>query len=149
MIDLLHRLRYPLLAALALAMALLWPGVRAAVAVDNSLSIWFLEGDPALRTPANQRRLAALSAALGRLPAVHSVLGLAAARRPAGGLGGTTPLLATDFDSAALRQALARQPTLRDQLFSPDFRTARLLVTLRQLPDFDQRRGAVLAAVRG
>ncbi|WP_223649128.1 efflux RND transporter permease subunit [Hymenobacter psoromatis] len=176
MIDLLHRLRYPLLAALALAMALLWPGVRAAVAVDNSLSIWFLEGDPALRsyrayqqrfgndevvvivvrdsaqtllTPANQRRLAELSAALGRLPAVHSVLGPAAARRPAGGLGGTTPLLAAGLDSAALRQALARQPTLRDQLFSPDFRTARLLVTLRQLPDFDQRRGAVLAAVRG
>ena len=176
MIDLLHRLRYPLLAALALALALLWPGVRAAVAVDNSLSIWFLEGDPALRsyrayqqrfgndevvvivvrdsaqtllTPANQRRLAGLSAALGQLPAVHSVLGPAAARRPAGGLGGTTPLLAAGLDSAALRQALARQPTLRDQLFSPDFRTARLLVTLRQLPDFDQRRGAVLAAVRG
>jgi len=176
MIDLLHRLRYPLLAALALAMVLLWPGVRAAVAVDNSLSIWFLEGDPALRsyrayqqrfgndevvvvvvrdsartllTPTNQRRLAALSAALGRLPAVRSVLGPAAARRPAGGLGGTTPLLAAGLDSAALRQALARQPTLRDQLFSPDFRTARLLVTLRQLPDFDQRRGAVLTAVRG
>ena len=176
MIDLLHRWRYPLLAALALALALLWPGVRAAVAVDNSLSIWFLEGDPALRsyrayqqrfgndevvvlvvrdsahtllTPANQRRLAALSAALGRLPAVHSVLGPAAARRPAGGLSGTTPLLAAGLDSAALRRALARQPTLRDQLFSPDFRTARLLVTLRQLPDFDQRRGAVLAAVRG
>ncbi len=54
MIDLLHPLRYPLryplLATLALAMALLWPGVRAAVAVDNSLSIWFLEGDPALRS---------------------------------------------------------------------------------------------------
>ena len=175
MIDLLHRWHYPLLAALALALALLWPGVRAAVAVDNSLSIWFLEGDPALRsyrayqqrfgndevvvlvvrdsahtllTPANQRRLAALSAALGRLPAVHSVLGPAAARRPAGGLSGTTPLLAAGLDSAALRRALARQPTLRDQLFSPDFRTARLLVTLRQLPDFDQRRGAVLAAVR-
>ena len=176
MIDVLHRLRYPLLAALALAMALLWPGVRAAVAVDNSLSIWFLEGDPALRsyrayqqrfgndevvviavrdsaqtllTPANQRRLAELSAALGRLPAVHSVLGPAAARRPAGDLGGTTPLLAAGLDSAALRRALARQPTLRDQLFSPDFRTARLLVTLRQLPDFDQQRGAVLAVVRG
>ena len=179
MITALHRWRYPLLAALALALALLWPGVRAAVAVDNSLSIWFLEGDPALRsyrayqqrfgndevvivvvrdsthtllTPANQRRLTDLSAALARLPAVRTVLGPAAARRPAGGLGtlgGTTPLLAAGLDSAALRRALARQPTLRDQLFSPDFRTARLLVTLRQLPDFDQRRGAVLAAVRG
>ncbi|AMR26662.1 hypothetical protein A0257_05770 [Hymenobacter psoromatis] len=48
MITLLHRLRYPLLAALALAMALRWPGMRAAV--DNNLSIWFLEGDPALRS---------------------------------------------------------------------------------------------------
>jgi len=149
---------------------------RAAVAVDNSLRIWFLEGDPALRryqvfqqhfgndevvvvavrdsahtllTPANQRRLDALSTTLAALPAVRSVLGPAAARTVGGALGGTTPLLAAGLGSAALRRALAGQPTLRAQLFSPDFRTARLLVTLRNLPDFDARRGAILAQVRG
>jgi predicted RND superfamily exporter protein len=172
----LHRWRYGLL-ALLLALAVgLWPGVRAAVQVDNSLSIWFLEGDPALRsyrtfqrlfgndevvivavqdsaapllTPANQRRLVALSADLGALPAVQRVLGPATAREPAaGGLGGTTPLLGAGHDSAAVRRALARQPTLRSQLFSPDYHTARLLVTLRNLPDFDNQRGAVLAQVR-
>jgi hypothetical protein len=117
----LHRWRYGLL-ALLLALAVgLWPGVRAAVQVDNSLSIWFLEGDPALRsyrtfqrlfgndevvivavqdsatsllTPANQRRLVALSADLGALPSVQRVLGPATARVPAaGGLGSTMPLL--------------------------------------------------------
>jgi predicted RND superfamily exporter protein len=172
----LHRWRYGLL-ALLLALAVgLWPGVRAAVQVDNSLSIWFLEGDPALRsyrtfqrlfgndemvivavqdsatsllTPANQRRLVALSADLGALPTVQSVLGPATARVPAaGGLGGTTPLLGTGRDSAAVRRALARQPTLRDQLFGPDYHTARLLVTLRNLPDFDNQRGVVLRQVR-
>jgi predicted RND superfamily exporter protein len=176
MILTLHRWRYPLLGLLALALGLLWPGVRAAVAVDNSLHIWFLEGDPALRsyrafqqrfgndevvivavrdsaqtllTPANQRRLDALSAALAALPAVRSVLGPASARTVGGGLAGTTPLLAAGLDSAQLRRALAGQPTLRGQLFSPDFRTARLLVTLRNLPDFDAQRGAILGQVRG
>jgi predicted RND superfamily exporter protein len=176
MILTLHRWRYPLLGLLALALGLLWPGVRAAVAVDNSLRIWFLEGDPALRsyrvfqqhfgndevvivavrdsaqtllTPANQRRLDELSAALAALPTVRSVLGPASARTVGGGLAGTTPLLAAGLDSARLRQALAGQPTLRGQLFSPDFRTARLLVTLRNLPDFDAQRGGVLGQVRG
>ncbi|RZK57056.1 MAG: hypothetical protein EOO59_09370, partial [Hymenobacter sp.] len=175
MITLLHRWRYPLLALLAALLVALWPGVRAAVAVDNSLSIWFLEGDPALRsyrtfqrlfgndevvivavrdsaatllTPGNQRRLVALSAELAALPAVRGVLGPAAVRTAAGGLGGSLPLLAAGLDSAALRQALAQQPTLREQVFSPDYRTARLLLTLHSAPDFDARRGAVLAAVR-
>ncbi|MGI4762392.1 MAG: efflux RND transporter permease subunit [Janthinobacterium lividum] len=176
MIPTLHRWRYSLLGLLALALGLLWPGVRAAVAVDNSLHIWFLEGAPALRSyrafqqhfgndevvivivrdsaqtllaPANQRRLAELSTALEALPAVRSVLGPAAVRTAHSGLGGPTPLLAVGLDSAALRRALAGQPTLRGQLFSPDFRTARLLITLRNAPDFDARRGAILGQVRG
>ncbi len=171
----LHRVRYWFLAALLSALLALWPGVRAAVRVDNSLRIWFLEGDPALRSyrafqrlfgndevvivavrdsartllaPANQRRLAALSTALAALPSVQAVLSPAVLRTPAGGLGGTAPLLGAGLDSATLRAALARQPTLRDQLFTPDYRTARLLITLRNLPDFDNQRGAVLAQVR-
>jgi predicted RND superfamily exporter protein len=171
----LHRGRYWFLAGLLGAVLALWPGVRAAVRVDNSLRIWFLEGDPALRSyrafqrlfgndevvvvavqdsaqsllaPANQHRLAALSTALAALPSVQTVLGPAVLRTPAGGLGGTAPLLDAGLDSAILRAALARQPTLRDQLFTPDYHTARLLVTLRNLPDFDNQRGAVLAQVR-
>ena len=171
----LHRGRYWFLAGLLAALVALWPGVRAAVRVDNSLSIWFLEGDPALRsyrafqrlfgndevvivvvqdsaqsllTAANQHRLAALSASLAALPSVQNVLSPAVVRVPAGGLGGTAPLLDAGLDSAAVRAALARQPTLRNQLFTPDYHTARLLVTLRDLPDFDNQRGAVLARVR-
>jgi len=171
----LHRGRYWFLAGLLGAVLALWPGVRAAVQVDNSLSIWFLEGDPALRSyrafqrlfgndevvvvavqdsahsllaPANQHRLAALSTALSALPSVQTVLGPSVVRVPAGGLGGTASLLDAGLDSAALRAALAQQPTLRDQLFTPDYHTARLLITLRNLPDFDNQRGAVLAQVR-
>ena len=172
----LHRARYWLLAGVMALLVGLWPGVQAAVRVDNSLSIWFLEGDPALRsyrafqrlfgndevvvvvvrdsatsllTPANQRRLSQLSAALAALPTVQTVLGPTAARTPAAdGLGGTTALLDAGRDSAAVRAALARQPTLRDQLFAPDYHTARLLITLRNLPDFDNQRGAVLGRIR-
>jgi predicted RND superfamily exporter protein len=171
----LHGGRYWFLAGLLAALVALWPGVRAAVRVDNSVSIWFLEGDPALRsyrafqhlfgndevvivavqdsaqsllTAANQHRLAGLSASLAALPSVQNVLSPTVVRVPAGGLGGTTPLLDAGLDSAAVRAALARQPTLRDQLFAPGYHTARLLITLRDLPDFDNQRGAVLAQVR-
>ncbi|MBC8083162.1 MAG: hypothetical protein H7Z21_08125, partial [Hymenobacter sp.] len=55
--HLLYRLRYLLLVLIAGGCAALWPGVRAALVVDNSLATWFLADDPALRAyHAFQRR---------------------------------------------------------------------------------------------
>ncbi|GAB2967580.1 hypothetical protein GCM10027048_42900 [Hymenobacter coalescens] len=177
MIELLHRWRFGLLAVLLLAAGLLWPGVQAAVQVDNSLEAWFLQDDPALRayldfqqrfgndevvivvvrdeqtllTPEYFAKFSALSRALEALPAVATVVGPGNATVPAKaalGGGGPQPLLTAGSTAATVRAHLGRHSLLQEQLFSPDYRTARFVVALRQLPDFDARRGDILAAVQ-
>lgn len=177
MIELLFRLRYWLLGLILLTAAALWPGVRRAVQVDNSLEAWFLAGDPALRAyqdfqqrfgndevvivvtrdaqgllaPAHFARFRALSRALEALPEVAAVLGPGNATVPARaglGAGGPQPLLTTGSQPAQVRATLQRHPLLQEQLFSPDYRAARFVVVLRRLPDFDERRGPVLAQVQ-
>ncbi|UYZ59480.1 efflux RND transporter permease subunit [Hymenobacter latericus] len=176
MIEGLHKFRFWLLGLVLVMCALLWPGVRAAVQVDNSLKAWFLEGDASLQayrdfqqrfgndeviivvvhgeqsvlTPAYFRRFRRLSQALERLPAVAGVIGPGNAVVPTrAALGGSAqPLLGTHTQPADVRQLLANHAVLREQLFSPDYRTARLLVHMRQLPDFDAQRGDIVAAVQ-
>jgi predicted RND superfamily exporter protein len=176
MIELLYRLRYWLLGLLLALGVALWPGVRAAGQVDNSLTAWFLEDDPALAayrtfqqrfgndevvvvvvhdsagllTPAYFRRFRALSAELTALPAVAAVIGPGNATVPTRASftgGGPRPLLPPGATPAQVRATLGRHPLLREQLFTPDFRTARFVVALRPLADFDARRGDILAAV--
>ena len=175
----LYKIRLLLLALVGVACVALWPGVRAALVVDNNLSAWFLSDDPALTTyhdfqarfgndevvvvvvkdertmltPGHFATLRALSAELAALPEVAQVLGAGNAELPGrAGLLATAPpqpLLPPDATAGSVRAALGAQPTLRGQLFSPDYRATRLLVVLRQLSDFDNRRGAILARVRG
>lgn len=176
MVDFLYRFRFALLGILAGLCVVAWPGVRAAGQLDNSLAVWFLRDDPALRAyrdfqarfgndevvivvvhqPAPGGLLSSsgltllrnLTRELRRVPGVALVSGAGAAAVPrAGPLGTTeaTPLLDSAATAASVRAALATQPTLREQLFTPDYRTARLVVTLRAVPDFDTRRAAILA----
>ncbi|MBC7446641.1 MAG: MMPL family transporter [Hymenobacteraceae bacterium] len=181
MVGFLYRVRYWLLAAFGLACILLWPGVRAAARMDNSLAQWFLRADPALRayydfqarfgndetviivvraapadssllTPARLRALRATELALARLPGVAAVTAPGSATVPRlGPTGAETVLLlppAADGGTAArVRRTLARLPTLREQLFTPDYRAARILVQLQPAPDFDERRGPLLARI--
>ena len=44
----LYKIRLLLLALVGVACVGLWPGVKAALVVDNNLSAWFLSDDPAL-----------------------------------------------------------------------------------------------------
>jgi predicted RND superfamily exporter protein len=175
MITTLYKWRFLFLASLMAGCVALWPGVKAGVQVDNSLSAWLLEGDPALvayhtfqqrfgndevviigvhdsatlLTPRNFRRLRQLSRALERHPDVAAVLGAGSTTVPAAsGLQAPRPLLDSAATPASVARYLARRPTLRGQLFSPDYRTARLLVVLRTSPDFDDRRGEILGQLR-
>ncbi len=176
MIDFLYRFRLGLLAALVLAVILLGPGVKAALVVDNSLSVWFLPGDPALRAyqefqhrfgndevvvivvrgrpsvlaAADLAGFRALSRELEALPAVQTVFGPGNATVPRHGPLGNyaAPLLTTGADGAQVQALLAPLPTLRTELFAPDYRATRFVVVLRAAPDFDNRRGAILDGVR-
>ncbi|TGE06646.1 efflux RND transporter permease subunit [Hymenobacter fodinae] len=175
MITTLYRWRFLFLVFLVGLCALLWPGVRAGVQVDNSLAAWFLEDDPALvayqefqerfgndevviigvhdsttlLTPGNSQRLRHLSLALEAHPAVAAVLSAGTTTVPTpNGLHAARPLLDSGATPAAARRYLSRRPTLRQQLFSPDYRTARLLVVLRASPNFDDQRGEILTQLR-
>ncbi|QJX45555.1 MMPL family transporter [Hymenobacter taeanensis] len=175
MISTLYKWRFLFLTFLVMTCVALWPGVRAGVQVDNSLSAWFLEGDPALvayhefqerfgndevviigvhdsatlLTPRNFQRLRQLSLALENHSDVAAVLSAGTTPVPApDGLHAAHPLLDSAATPAAVRRYLDRRPTLRQQLFSPDYRTARLLVVLRSSLNFDDRRGEILGQLR-
>ncbi len=168
----LYKLRYGILVLTLLISGLLWPGVQTTLKVDNSLTVWFLQNDPTLNSynrfktqfgndevvivmvhdsqtvlkPAYFRAFTTLSRALESNPDVASLIGPGNASLPTRDLLGTTltPLLTDTSTTAILRNTLARHPTLRNQLFSPDYRTARFLITLKTSPHFDERRGAIL-----
>ncbi|RSK35396.1 efflux RND transporter permease subunit [Hymenobacter metallilatus] len=171
----LYRIRYFLLILIIAACGALWPGVQAALKVDNSLSAWFLPDDPALRayhafqqrfgndevvilavhdaqpvlTPAYLRAFQSLTRELEALPDVAGVTGPGNTTLPGRGLfSAPRPLLTPTTTAADVRGALLTLPTLRQTLFTPDYTTARFLIRLRQLPDFDDRRGDLLAQVQ-
>ncbi|MBG8555645.1 efflux RND transporter permease subunit [Hymenobacter guriensis] len=175
MIDILYRFRFWLLALVAALVVVLAPGVRTAVQIDNSLSVWFLEGDPALRAYRDYQArfgndevvtlvvhdsvgllrapylesLPALSQELAALPDVAVVLGPGTTTIASRGLlAGAHPLLSAQTTEAQVRQDLSRLPTLQEQLFSPDFQTTRLLIELKPSPTFDARRGEILGQIR-
>ena len=170
------KFRYWLLLATLVAGVLLWPGVQTALKVDNSLTVWFMEGDPALvsyrdfkdrfgndevvivmvnnphtlLSPAHFGAFIALTNALEAIPEVDGVIGPGNTNLPTPTSFGMdlVPLLTANTPAGEVRQALAGQPVIRDQLFSRDYKTARFLVMLKTLPDFDGRRGEVLDKIR-
>ncbi|WP_187261157.1 efflux RND transporter permease subunit [Pontibacter beigongshangensis] len=176
MLRLLHKFRYAFLLLTAVACVLLWPGVKAALVVDNSLTVWFLEDDPALvpyhtfqerfgndevvilvvkdkKSLLSQQHFDAfikLSQELEAIPEVAGVIGPGnAAVSSYSALGSTTkPLLAANTDTAWVKRSLAGQQVLRQQLFTADYKAARLLIVLKTLPDFDIRRGEILDRVQ-
>ena len=171
-----YRLRYYLLGLTLTAAVFLWPGVQSALVVDNSLSVWFLEGDPALvayhdfqkrfgndevvivmvtdkqtlLSPAYFNDFINLSRSLEAIPDVEQVIGPGNARLAGPDLSGVTfsPLLTADTKAGDVRDVLAELPTLRDQLFTRDYKTARFLVVLKSRPDFDEHRGDILDRIR-
>lgn len=174
--TILYKSRYWLLLLTLVAGTFLWPGVQTALKVDNSLTVWFLDGDPALvayrdfqqrfgndevvivmvnddqtlLTPTYVNAFIKLTAALEAIPEVEGVIGPSNTSSPTRDLMGTTltPLLTETSTAGDIQRTLASQPTIREQLFSRDYKTARFLVVLKALPDFDQRRGEVLDKIR-
>ena len=168
-----YKIRFVVLVLTGLLGVGLWPGVRSALRVDNSLTVWFLDDDPALRsycdfnarfgndevivimvrddrgllTPDHFHQFLALTNALEARPDVDGVVGPGNTNLPTAGLD-PEPLFDADTRPDSVRNWLARQPIIRAQLYSPDYKTARFLVFLKNRPDFDERRGDVLADIQ-
>ena len=176
MISVLYRYRYFLLGLLLLACVLLGPGVKRAVQVDNSLKAWFLEDDPALLayqdfkqrfgndevvillvkedkgilTPVYFSAFIDLTKALQAMPEVAEVLGPGNAQVSSRGMfgAGPGPLLTSAISPEEVKKKLENNQLVKEQLFTPDYTAARFLVVLKDLPDFDDQRGAILEKVQ-
>ncbi|NID10227.1 efflux RND transporter permease subunit [Fibrivirga algicola] len=174
--TILYKARYWLLLLTVVLGTFLWPGVQTALQVDNSLTVWFLDDDPALVTyqqfkarfgndevvivmvndaqgllnPAYFASFTAVTNALEILPDVAGVIGPGNTNIPTKSPLGMDliPLLAANTTATDVRNRLAAQPTIREQLFSHDYSTARFLVTLKNRPDFDLRRAEVLDTIK-
>ncbi len=103
-----------------------------------------------LLTPAHLNTLRRLTRALEALPDVDQVIGPGNMVIPVRGPAGTEdePLLTDTTSPASLTATLSHRPTLRQQLFNADYTTARLLIILKKIPDFDTRRGGILDRIR-
>ncbi|WP_207429707.1 RND family transporter [Pedobacter sp. SYSU D00535] len=176
MIRLLSQARYLLLTLVITACVLLFPQVKKALVVDNSLDIWFLQEDPALlnykqykslfgndevivmivRDEAGlishkyNRLFPALTAALEARPEVHRVLGPGNAKVIEKDELGffSQPLLSPGSASSEIKKRLAAIPLLKNQLYSPDYKTARFIITPGNITDFENRRGEILQAIK-
>lgn len=164
-------------AALVLALALaLAPSIPRALEMDNSLTTWFIEGDPALASYERFQenfgndellvlvlesesgflraealdQLRSFSDSLLRHPGVEQVLGLPSARvATGGGLGrGSRPLLpAENPNPDQLRRDLADLALLSEQFISADEKSLKLIIKMSALPDYDQERGRILQEI--
>lgn len=170
------KFRYFLLMLLGVAFFFLWPGFKRALEVDNSLKVWFLDDDPALvayeafqqrfgndeviivflkeeeslLTPHYFQVFSDLTTSLEAVEEVEEVLSPASVQVPVKKIvgGGIAPLLHKEADPASVRKNLETYPFLHKQLFTDDFTGARFLVVLKNLPDFDTRRGEILEKVQ-
>lgn len=176
MVFRIYRFRYFLLVLLGVACLFLWPGFKRALEVDNSLKVWFLKDDPALLayeafqdrfgndeviivflkeeqsllTPDYFRAFTRLTDSLQALEEVQEVISAASVQVPVKGAfgGGMAPLLQEHSSPASVLKSLEANPYLQKQLFTDDFTGARFLVVLKNLPDFDARRGEILEKVQ-
>lgn len=142
----LYKVRLLLLALIAVACVALWPGVQAALVVDNDLSAWFLTDDPALvlyhdfqgrfgndevvvvvvrdartvLTLGHFTGLRALSAELAGLPEVAQMLGAGTAELPgrAGLLGTAAPWALWGWPTYLTLVLLAGTPRLRNDTYT-------------------------------
>jgi len=176
MIHQLHKFRYGLLLSTLLLGLLLLPGLQKALVVDNSLSVWFMEDDPALASyHAFQERFGndevvvlivkdkqgllrqdyfkafvQLSSRLEALPGVAGVLGPGNAELSTYSAFGSfpRPLLSSTADAGQVKQQLEDLPVLREQLYNTTYTAARFIIVLHALPEFDTRRGQLLDQVK-
>lgn len=155
---------------------LLWPFVRSAVQVNNSLTIWFLKDDPAIKeyrqfhekfgndevvilvvhddktllTKKYFSSFIAMTKDLEAIPEVQLVTGAGNADVITTDLFGihAKPLLTDSSDSKNVQQDLEAMPALKEQLFNRSYTAARFLIAFKSNKDFDNRRGEILRKVK-
>ncbi|PTM05515.1 MAG: hypothetical protein DA405_03670 [Bacteroidetes bacterium] len=170
--KLFHRLRYPILVILLFCAYLLFPHLRKAVQVDNSLTGWFIEGDPALESyhrfldnfgndeivlvlfepkdnvlaEQNLKAISEFAIACENHPDVAQVFSAHNALIPNlnNGFIQGQPLLKTNSNSEDIAQQLERYPFIKEQFFNADLSATKFIIYLKNSPDFGLKRKAIL-----
>ncbi|MCM4156009.1 efflux RND transporter permease subunit [Gramella sp. AN32] len=172
----LSRLKYIILLLLLVCCYFLWPGVKKAIQLDNSLNIWFLEDDPALIDYNNYvdrfgndesvvllikdpegiltseyfQSFINLTDSLEAIPEVEGVLGPGNIQVPTNtllGFGGRD-LIKENSEVGQVLQDLEEHSYIRDQFFTEDKKAARFVVVFKPLADFDAHRDRLIREVR-
>jgi predicted RND superfamily exporter protein len=169
---LLHTFRYPILLLLLVSAYFLFPHLRKAVHVDNSLTGWFIEGDPALESyhrflenfgndeivivlfepntelleEANINALKNFAEACENHPDVAQVFSAHNAIIPSikNGIPSARPLLKENISQEELKLKLALYPFLKEQFFTSDFSAAKFIIYFKNSPDFGLKRKGIL-----
>lgn len=175
LLILLHKFRFLILSVALLICWLLYPGVKKAIEIDNSLKVWFLKNDPALVNYQkfqerfgndeviifmvndksgllNDERIKEfreLTKTLEAMPEVENVAGPGNITVLKNDITGYYPLELTDgsFKPEEIREELNNLPIIRSQLFTDNYQTARFIITVKKLVDFDVRRGEIIDKV--
>ncbi len=170
--KLFYRLRYFLLALSFLGAYFLFPHLQKAVQVDNSLTGWFIEGDPALESyhqfldnfgndeivlvlfepsdnlfsKKNITALTAFAEACENHPDVAQVFSAHNAIVPSlkNGFIQSTSLLGADVQEEQIRQKLKDYPFLKEQFFDPNLKASKFIIYLKNSADFGLKRKAIL-----
>ncbi|MGB0978330.1 MAG: efflux RND transporter permease subunit [Croceimicrobium sp.] len=151
--------------------AILFPGLKQALRIDNSLTSWFIEGDPALQpyytlqenfgndemivlaledpegntmlSPANQAKLIRLAKAFLADSNLKEVYHPSLWQRPSlMDFGPSSPLIPKN--EAKAKEVLNQNEFLKAQFYSDDFLASRLYLKPSQSADFEIRRAEII-----
>ncbi len=171
----LYRFRFYLLPLLLIAGIALWPGLKRAIQVDNSLQAWFIEDDPALASyfqfqedfgndelvflvyegaaqGLSLKDIAALKRLEKRLEDYEDVDDVLSPfdvhLKPKSVFQNQGPLWLTALeDMDALNHQIEAEPFFKEQFFDPNKHSLKLLIQLALPPDFEERRADILKEI--
>ncbi len=174
--NILYKLRFVLVLLTLIVCWFLWPFVLSAVKVDNSLTIWFLKHDPALKeyrrfhekfgndevliavvgddktllTKKFFSSFIAMTKALEAMPEVHLVVGAGNATVVKKDVLGifSKPLLTDSSDPKLVQAELEGMLFLKQHLFNNNYKAARFLISFKNNKNFDHNRSDILKKVK-
>lgn len=173
---LLHRFRFLLLAIVLIGCWLLFLGVKRALTMDNSLSIWFLKDDPMLvnyqkfqqRFGNDEVVICIVHDPSGLLDSVHldhfktitnnlldhphveSIIGPGAITIAEKNMVGFSmkDLMDGSYNPEEIRDRLDTYSILKQQLYTDSYQTARFIITLKKTDDFDSKRDIIIEDIK-
>lgn len=175
MIKKIYPFRYIILVLIILLGALSINNVQKAILVDNSLDVWFLKDDPSVIDYNNFKtkfgndeiimlmlkdkqsmlnkeqslKLQKLSKALLSLADVKAVFSAANQEIvQLGLLGPTKKKLFEPYNEKAVANFFDKNKILKEQYFSNDEKATRLIIVLKNLPNFDAERGRIINTIK-